>query len=241
VHPLDRPTFVDTIHRRIMAGLATTVFTPNVDHLVLLEQNEAFRRAYNTSDIRVVDGAPVAGLLRAIGTPVPQRLPGADIFDWMCMLAAAEGHRLFILGGMPDALERALANVQRRYPGINVDGWSPELGFEGGPDETEALARIADYSPHILFVCFGAPRSEMWISRHREALGTSAAMSLGAAVDFAAGTKLRAPRFVQAMGLEWLFRLIQEPRRLWRRYLQRDLAFVSIARREFARRGTARR
>jgi N-acetylglucosaminyldiphosphoundecaprenol N-acetyl-beta-D-mannosaminyltransferase len=236
VHPLSRPEFVDVVHQRVMAGLPTTVFTPNVDHLVLLEQNEAFRRIYNAADLRVVDGAPVAGLLRAIGTPVPERLAGADIFDWMCALGAEKGHRVFILGGMPDALERALENVHKRYPGIIIDGWSPELGFEGGPDEQEALARIKEFAPQLLFVCFGAPRSELWIGRHRDALGTSVAMSLGAAVDFAAGTKMRAPHFVQAMGMEWLFRLIQEPRRLWRRYLQRDLAFVSIARREFARR-----
>jgi N-acetylglucosaminyldiphosphoundecaprenol N-acetyl-beta-D-mannosaminyltransferase len=202
----------------------------NVDHVVGLRDNERFRSAYNDAAVRVADGMPVVVTAKLLGLRVPGRITGADLMSaliaeaWRLQLSVA------IVGGAPEVNERALENLRLTYPGLDVTGWSP-YGFD--PDRAAEIAnRLRALAPRVVFVCFGAPRSEIWVAEHRYLLPSGVLVCAGAGVDFLAGAKKRAPAWIQRSGLEWLYRLLLEPSRLWRRYLVRDLAFVPIALRE---------
>jgi N-acetylglucosaminyldiphosphoundecaprenol N-acetyl-beta-D-mannosaminyltransferase len=208
------------------------VVTTNVDHIVELARNERFRRAYAGAAVRLADGAPVVAVGRLTGRNLPGRVTGADLMPVMCQEAAMLGLRVAIVGGSERVNQLAVERLEQMYPGIDVSGWSP-YGFE--EDELaslEIVRRLEELKPKIVFVCFGAPRSEIWVAEHAHLLPPCVAICAGAAVDFIAGELPRAPVWVQSVGMEWLFRLVQEPNRLWRRYLVRDLAFLPIAGRD---------
>ena len=134
-----------------------------------------------------------------------------------------------------EGLQLALT-LRERNPGLVIEGYSPPWGFESNPEHTaDVLARINEFQPDLLFMCTGAPKSEKWVSAHLGDLGNAVAVCAGAAIDFEAGTKRRAPKIVRMVGLEWAFRLVQEPRRLWHRYLVKDAAFFPMALREIRR------
>lgn len=222
----------------LVADLATgdapaLVVTPNVDHVVMLRQDADFRAAYDSARLRLCDGAPLFVLARLCGHDVPQRVTGADLFGDACRVAAERGLSVFVVGGAPEVNERALAVLRRALPTLRITGVSPPMHFEGTRDDELVQQRIAEERPDIVMVCMGAPRSEIWaaeLQRRHPAVY----VCVGAAIDFVAGSRQRAPRWMQRVGVEWVFRLAQEPRRLWRRYLVRDSVFAVIALRELA-------
>lgn len=231
VHPVTLEQAADLVLSWSARREASLVVTPNVDHLVRLEQDAAFVAAYRASRLRVVDGVPLLWLLRACGRPVPGRVNGTDLFERVCAGAARQGRTVFIAGGLPDVLEAALAALPARFPGLVLDGWSPPFGFEGTPHDLELQERLAAADPDLVMLCFGAPRSEKWAAG-QVARRPGTYLCVGSAVDFAAGARRRAPGFMQRHGLEWVHRLAQEPRRLGRRYLVEDRAFFGLAARE---------
>ena len=231
VHPVTRSEAARAVVAWASAGSPALVVTPNVDHLVLLERDDAFRDAYASATLQVCDGMPVLVLGRLSGSPLPERVTGADLFLDVCALAAERGLRIFIAGGMPDVLERGISVLRERFPHLEVSGHSPPRGFEGTAAEDTLRSRIAAADPHVVMVCFGAPRQEVWAAAQcRRQPGVY--MCVGAAIDFAAGAKRRAPRWMQQSGLEWFHRLLQEPGRLGQRYLVQDRAFFGIALRQ---------
>lgn len=228
VHPVTPAEAVRIVADWADADVPAVVVTPNVDHLVLLEEDEEFRAAYDAARLQLCDGMPLMVLARLSGTPLPARVTGADLFLDVCAEAAARGQRIFIAGGMPDVLAKGLAVLADRFPGLDVVGHSPPVGFEGTPAEEDLRTRIAAAAPDIVMVCLGAPRAEIWATAQCERYA-AVYLCVGAAIDFTAGTRKRAPSWMQGAGLEWLYRLAQEPRRLSRRYLVRDRAFPGIA------------
>jgi N-acetylglucosaminyldiphosphoundecaprenol N-acetyl-beta-D-mannosaminyltransferase len=234
LHPVTRDEALEAIVDLARSDDPTLVVTLNVDHAVVLQESTAFRQAYADARLRLCDGAPIKWLSALVGRPLPERVTGADLFPGVCRRAAEENLRVFVAGGEPEVLARGLANLRRRYPGLDITGHSPPLHFEDTEHDVELQARISAADPDIVAVCFGAPRSEIWAAQQQER-HSAVHLCVGAAIDFAAGTKSRAPAWLQQLGLEWLFRLVQEPRRLWRRYVVRDSAFVPIAARELLR------
>ena len=219
------------------------VVTMNVDHVVELQRNERFRSAYEHAAVRVADGMPVVVTAKLLGLALPGRVTGADLMSALIPEAWRLQLRVAIVGGAQEVNEQALANLRLTYPGLDVAGWSP-YGFDGDAERAAAIAdQLRARAPRVVFVCFGAPRSEIWVAEHRHLLPPGVVVCAGAGVDFLAGAKKRAPAWIQRGGLEWLYRLLLEPSRLWRRYLVRDLAFVPIALRELwtRRRGCAAR
>lgn len=210
------------------------VVTPNVDHVVLLRHSEQFRRAYEAATLRLCDGAPLVALARLCGRPLPGRVTGADLMEDVCRLAAEEELRVFVAGGAPDVLERGMHLLRGRIPGLRISGHSPPFAFEGTPADDELREVLRHAEPDIVMVCFGAPRAEIWAAQHMSAQ-PAAYLCVGAAIDFAAEARRRAPRWMQRVGAEWLYRLVQEPGRLWRRYLVRDAAFLPLAVAELTR------
>jgi N-acetylglucosaminyldiphosphoundecaprenol N-acetyl-beta-D-mannosaminyltransferase len=213
---------------------ARLVVTANVDHLVTLERDAEFARAYATADLRVADGAPLLALARLLGTPLPARVTGVDL-TW-ALLAAAEAHgfSVYLLGGADGVLTDAVHRIETHFPRLTVSGASSgRLDLDGvTDDERVVLAELEARRPDLLLLFLGAPKQEKWFCRRREGLPPLVALGLGGTVEFLAGHKRRAPRYVQSVGGEWLWRLAQDPRRLARRYLVRDPRFLWCALRQ---------
>lgn len=211
------------------------VVTPNLNHIVLLSQREDLRAAYDDAALVVADGAPLLWTVRALGHPLPCRIAGSDLVPAVFAAAAASAPlTAFFLGAAPGVAERAKRNVERSYTNVRVVGThSPPMGFESDPGENDqALRRIANANPDLLVVGLGAPKQELWVHHHQDRLHARVALCVGATIDFLAGEKSRAPRWVGKLGLEWLYRVAQEPRRLAPRYFWDGVRFPGIVYRE---------
>lgn len=237
---LDRAGALDAIAGLVREGRGGTVFTPNVDHVVQAEHDTAFRAAYGRTDLSFVDGTPVLWAARLLGTPLPDKLSGSDLFEPLLERAAREGWRVVLLGGGPGVAELAARNLRSRMPELQiVDTLAPRLSLSADAAERECVERLLDAKAQLIFVCLGAPKQELFSDRNRERLAPAVLVGFGAAVDFAAGTLPRAPQWMSRFGLEWAFRLGREPRRLAARYLLRDPAFFKIVAKQALRRGDA--
>ena len=220
-------------------GRCRYVVTPNVDHVVLLQHHQALRAAYDGAGLILADGAPVIWSSRLLGKPLPGRVAGSDLVPALFDAADADRPiRTYLLGALPGVAERAAENIHRRWPGVKVIGtYSPPLGFERQEAENETiLSRIEIASPDLLIVGLGAPKQELWVHQHRERLQARVALCVGATIDFLAGEKRRAPRWMQVAGLEWMHRVASEPRRLAARYARDAWIFPQLVLREWRQR-----
>jgi N-acetylglucosaminyldiphosphoundecaprenol N-acetyl-beta-D-mannosaminyltransferase len=226
---LSKPEAIEAIIRLVREGRGGTVFTPNVDHIVQAEHDLAFREAYTRTALSLVDGTPVLWAARLLGTPLPEKLSGSDLFEPLVERAARERLRIVLLGGGSGVAELAARNLRERIPTLQVvDTLAPRLGLTATDEERACVARLQQAQADLIFVCLGAPKQELFSDRNRQALAPAVLVGFGAAVDFAAGTVPRAPGWVSRAGLEWAFRLGREPRRLAARYLLRDPEFLKI-------------
>jgi N-acetylglucosaminyldiphosphoundecaprenol N-acetyl-beta-D-mannosaminyltransferase len=239
---IDNITMSEALERLVVLALRRTppayVVTPNVDHLVKLQDDPEFREIYARADLVLADGVPLIWASRLLGTPLRAKVSGSDLFVAFAPIAAARGLRLFFLGGRPGAAGHAAATLRARYRGLQVVGtYAPPFGFDRDPTEdARAAERVRAAAPDVLFVGLGAPRQEKWIVRHLERLAVPLSMGVGVSFEFVSGDVRRAPRWMQRCGLEWTWRLAMEPRRLWRRYLVEDLRFFGLVARDVARR-----
>ena len=211
------------------------VVTPNVDHVVTLQHHAELRAAYQNASLVLADGWPIVAASRWLRKPLAERVAGSDLVPAV-FAAAEENHplRAYLLGAAAGVGVRAAKNIQERWPDVKIVGVdSPPVGFERYQDENELiLSRIAAAEPDLLIVGLGAPKQELWVHAHRRSLRCKAAICAGATIDFLAGEKHRAPKWMRGLGLEWLHRFVSEPRRLGRRYLKDALVFPRIVWRE---------
>lgn len=214
--------FLQNLHRGI-------VFTPNVDHLMKLQEDPEFVKAYEKADFRICDSQILMYAAKFLGTPLKAKISGADLFPLFCEYHAENRDiKIFLIGGASGVPQQAQKNINQQIGReIIVDAHAPSFGFEQNDAECEyILDLVRQSSANVLVMGVGAPKQEKWIAKyHRWLPNINIFMGVGAAIDFAAGNKLRAPQFVSQLGLEWLFRLLSEPRRLWKRYLLQDLPF----------------
>ena len=206
------------------------VVTPNVQHIALLAKDDYLRRIYSEAAFVLPDGVSILLAARVLGQRMPERIAGVDMFQALCRRAAREGLRVFLLGGRPGSAEKAAARLRGRYRGLIVCGTCcPPMGFEKDPSQQrEVEARIRAARPHLLFVAFGAPKQEYWIYEHARQLGVPITVGVGGSFEMVGGVIARAPLWLQNMGLEWLYRLAREPRRLWKRYLIGIIQFAQV-------------
>ncbi|HEV8072300.1 MAG TPA: WecB/TagA/CpsF family glycosyltransferase [Planctomycetaceae bacterium] len=220
------------------------VVTPNVNHAVLLQRHAQFARVYADADFVLADGVPIVLFARIFGRSVPERVAGSDLVPLLFDRARTESPiRVYLLGARPEVSERASKAIENRWPGIRVVGrHSPPLGFEHSETENaRILAQIAAAAPDVLIVGLGAPKQELWVHQHRDRIGAKVALCVGATIDFLAGEKQRAPRWMRRSGLEWMHRVALEPRRLSGRYLRDGLALPGLVFRELRHSVTRRR
>ncbi|HYW06778.1 MAG TPA: WecB/TagA/CpsF family glycosyltransferase, partial [Longimicrobium sp.] len=218
-------------------GPPVHVVTPNAQHIVLIQESPHFRGIYETAWLVVADGMSLVWASRLLGDPLPERVGGVDLFEGVCAAAAPLGLRIFLLGGRPGAADAAARILRDRYPGLVIAGTHcPPLGFETDPVLSErAVSSVRDAAPDILFVALGAPKQEFWIDDHALGLGVPVSAGVGGAFELVAGIVRRAPKWMQRSGMEWVFRMGQEPRRLWKRYALTNPRFVRLALRQYMR------
>lgn len=216
------------VERAERGGPPALVVTPNAHHVALLQDVEEFRAVYRSAWLSLPDGMSLVWASRLLGTPLPEKVSGIDLFDEVCAAVAGTGLRIFLLGGRPGAAEEAARVVEARHPGLRIAGtYCPPVGFENDPAESErVLSAVRGAAPHILFVALGAPKQELWMYENRDRLGIPVMLGVGATFDFVAGMIRRAPRWMQTRGLEWMYRAATEPRRLGKRYLVTTPRFI---------------
>jgi N-acetylglucosaminyldiphosphoundecaprenol N-acetyl-beta-D-mannosaminyltransferase len=217
-------------------GRCRYVVTPNVDHAVMYSERPDLRAAYERASLVLADGFPVVAASRLLGRPLPERVAGSDLAPALFAAAKPERKlRVYLLGAAPGVAERAGRNIEARWPNVEVVGtYSPPAGFERDERENGSiLERINAARVDVLVIGLGAPKQELWIAAHHEQLNARTALCIGATIDFLAGEKKRAPQWMRRCGVEWLHRLLSEPKRLLKRYARDAVVFPRLVWREW--------
>jgi N-acetylglucosaminyldiphosphoundecaprenol N-acetyl-beta-D-mannosaminyltransferase len=217
----DRAALLAEVGRRFVAGQGFALATINLDHLVKLDRDPAFALAYAAQDLVVADGNPVVWLARLARRPVAL-VPGSELVVPLARVAAANGVALGLVGSTAPALQAAAQALRAQVPGLRVACCiAPPMGFDpDGPQATALLGELAGSGARLVFLALGAPKQERLAARGRAALPGVGFASVGAGLDFLAGTQVRAPVWVRRIAMEWLWRMLSNPRRLARRYAE---------------------
>ncbi len=219
---------VSAIVSELSAGRGGWVVTPNLDHLRRLSGGRDFRDLCANAQWVVADGMPLIWASRLQGTPLPERVAGSNLIFSLNQALARQGRRVFFLGGDPGTARAAADKLQAQYPGLEVVGCEcPEVGFERDPARMQQLrSALQQARPELVWVALGSPKQERLIEHLRHEFPATWWLGVGISFSFVCGQVQRAPRWMQSLGLEWLHRLVQEPRRLARRYLLEGLPFA---------------
>lgn len=224
IDQVDLTSALARIDEFLRSGLPHQVVTVNLDFVSIASRHTEFQHTLNSADLAVADGMPLVWLSRLKGTQLEERVAGVELVVESCRLAAESGRSVFLLGAAPGVAEAAAGELQRRNPDLKVAGtYSPPVGPLDADEQERILSMIEEAAPDFLFVALGAPRQDLWIRDNQPRLQVPVAMGVGCVFDVLAGSLRRAPTWMQRSGLEWAFRLNQEPERLWRRYLLQDI------------------
>jgi len=205
-------------------GTSRQIAYLNVDCVNQYYRNSAYKEIIDGADLVYADGMGVVWASKLFGVPLPERLTAADFFDSVCELCQRKGLSVFFLGSEHGVAELASKRLQEQFPNLRIAG--AESGFFGDDEEEGLAERIKMAAPDILIVGMSVPRQELWIKRHIDKLNVPLCWGVGALLEFISGTTKRAPKWMCNCGLEWSYRLILEPARLWRRYLLGNVKFA---------------
>jgi len=219
---------IDKIEGWIAGGRRTHyVCVSNVHSVVESQRDPRLKEVLNGGDLNVPDGMPIIWLGRSRGNSLPRRVYGPDLFVEFCRETQNRGYRHYFYGGAPHVVEALIGNLRGMFPEMHVAGhYSPPFRALTAEEDLEVIEMINAAAPDVLWVGLGCPKQEFWMRAHRETLSVPAIVGIGQAFDIFAGNVRQAPAWMREHGLEWLFRLLQEPRRLWRRYLIYNVEFI---------------
>jgi N-acetylglucosaminyldiphosphoundecaprenol N-acetyl-beta-D-mannosaminyltransferase len=201
----------------------------NAAKVVLMSKDDRLRDIISRCALINADGQSIVWASRILGRPLPERVAGIDLFHAIVDRAAQTGHRLYFLGATDEVLSEMIGRLRKQYPTLVVAG--QHNGY--WKDDQEVVTAVRKARPHFLFLAIPSPRKEYWLSQHLESLAVPFVMGVGGTFDVVAGKVRRAPRWVQRIGCEWMYRVAQEPRRMWKRYLQGNSAFIVLTAREW--------
>lgn len=202
----------------------------NVDQIVRVNKNTYSKKIFNEAKLVFVDGKPIMPMSKLLGYPIKQRTTGPDLMEKLCKEGATYGYKIFLLGAGPGVAAKCGSILEKKYPGIKVVGsYSPPFGFEKDKDEIDRINNMLKESEaDMLFVGMGSPKQDIFIYENMDKYQIPVSFSMGAALDFIAGNIERAPRWMINCGLEWVHRILQNPKRLWKRYLVDDMAIIPL-------------
>jgi N-acetylglucosaminyldiphosphoundecaprenol N-acetyl-beta-D-mannosaminyltransferase len=226
--PIDNVTMREAVERIVAQCDRTAprqVCFVNADCVNLSFKNPAYRRVLQSSWMVLADGIGMKLAGRAFGRDIRENLCGTDVFVGLCQSLAGTGKKLFLLGGRPGVAEGVVSWIERNHPGVRIAG--THHGYFTADQEPDVIRQIAESQADILLVAFGAPRQDQWINGHLAATGVRVALGVGGLFDYYCGRIPRAPLWVREIGMEWLFRVYQEPKRLWKRYFLGNAVFLA--------------
>lgn len=241
----DHVTFDESIERIVSRARRREggfVVTPNVDHVVLAQHDGELRAAYSSAFLSVADGMPLLWMARLFGTPLPAKISGSDLTLPLVAAAAEAGVGVFLLGASPESCRGATRTLEAQCPGVRVLGHcSPDFAVDGDDSAVrDACSQVRSSGAGLVLVAMGCPKQEVLMYRYRDELGGAVAIGIGGTLRFLAGEIDRCPPWMAGAGLEWLYRLAKEPRRLAHRYLVRDREIFAIAWRQWRSAGAVR-
>jgi len=202
----------------------------NASKINLMQEDEELKEIVNSCSIINADGASIVWAAKQLGVPVKERVAGIDLFNELVRLAPEKGWRIYLFGAKDEVVKRVREIFLEKYPGIVIAGIRG--GYFSEEESGEIVSQIAASNSDILFVAFSSPKKEYWIHTHLNDLNVPLAMGVGGSFDVIAGMTRRAPLWMQKRGLEWFYRFIQEPRRMWKRYIVGNFKFVRLVWRE---------
>ena len=239
IDPLDLSGSVARCEEIIESRRATQLVAINASKLVALRRDERLKRIVQQCELVHADGQSVVWASRLLGVPIPERVPGIELMFEVLALAERRGYRVYILGARERVLEHAVGEIRKRYPRLNLCGW--HHGYFAESDEAALADEISLATPDIVMVAMSSPRKEYWLSEYGRRLGAPLNLGVGGSIDVVAGVTRRAPEWMQRLGLEWAFRMAQEPQRLGRRYAVTNTRFLGLLAAELIRTRARRR
>lgn len=219
------------IERFIKEKKPHMVFTTGAEPIVRAHRDETLKRIYLNSDLLAIDSLGVYFAARLLGKPVREPVSGTRLMFRFLELKANMGYRLYFLGSKEQILKKAIENLEARHPNLNVVGW--HHGYFDFENDSPVIKKIVKAKPDVLFVAMSTPLKERFISKNLEKMNVPVSIGVGGGVDVAAGYRKLAPRWLSKIGLEWLYRLVQEPARLWKRYVVTNSVFIGLVLKEF--------
>jgi N-acetylglucosaminyldiphosphoundecaprenol N-acetyl-beta-D-mannosaminyltransferase len=229
VDPITKSIAVDIINGWIERGEQHYICVTGVHGVMESQHDERLRQIHNKAGLVTPDGMPLVWLSAMKGYHGVERVYGPDLMLTLCKECTSLGYRHYLYGSTPDVIERLAQNLQQQCPAINIVGaYSPPFRLLTPDEDDEVVRQINITDPHIIWIGLSTPKQEYWMANHLGKILAPVMIGVGAAFDFHAGTKRQAPRWMQRIGMEWLFRLCNEPRRLWKRYLVNNPQFILL-------------
>ncbi len=217
--PVTMEETLTLIDGMIQARTPRYLATANLDFAVQASSDLELRRILFDAHLVLCDGMPLVWTSRLLGAPLPERVTGSDMTPLLLKRSAEKGYRVFLLGGAEDSLNQAVVKTREKYPDLAIDAYSPPFKPLLEMDHEAIIERVREFKPDLLFVAFGCPKQEKWINMHFRKGLAPVSVGVGATIDFIAGHVQRAPVWMQKTGTEWIYRLLQEPKRLFKRYM----------------------
>lgn len=232
-------TYLDSVTRReaiahieqcIAERRIGHVITPNVDQIVRIERDAYFKEICEHAELLLADGHPLLWIARWYGTPIKEKISGSDLVPNLCELAARKGYSVFFLGAAPGVAQKAVEKLWERLPDLKVAGvYSPPLGFEKDEAEKKKIVQMLRNShADMLFVGMGVPKQDVFIYENMGKYQIPMSFSIGGTIDFIAGEQRRAPQWMSNHGLEWFYRLLHDPKRMFKRYFIDDFRIIQL-------------
>lgn len=207
------------------------IITPNVDQVIRIESDKYFKEIYENVELLLADGTPLVWISRWYKKPIKEKICGSDLVPDLCKLAAQKGYLIFLLGSAEGVAAKAAENLKKNNPGLRVAGvYSPPYGFEKDKNEIDKINKMLFNSKaDMLFVGMGVPKQDIFIYENMNKYQIPMSFSIGATIDFEAGIQKRAPKWVNHIGMEWLYRLAHDPKRMFKRYIIDDMKIFKLA------------
>ena len=223
---------IQAIENMIASEKKSYIVAINVDVVMKIENDSHLKEITDHADMVLVDGKPLEWIAKWHKRPIKAKISGSDLVPLLCKRAAKKGYSIFIIGGKEGIAEKAKQNLERDLPWIRIVGtYAPPFGFEKDEVELKKINEmISNVHPDILIACFGCPKQEKWIYENYQKYDAKVSVCAGATVDFLAGSVNRAPKWMSNHGLEWFYRFLHEPKRMFKRYFIDDVKILNLIR-----------